>query len=144
MCWMLQQGTEKSIFGVIFLIGFVTITTWILQNYISRFNSHGIESFDSWVCYFGEPMKNKKTGECRSKERRRAFAEWVFEISLRLSLQWCCTKPFPNSTYFELKVLIAECVTLETHEKTNILHVAARNREVHYHYNNSVKYHFQV
>ena len=57
---MLQQGTEKSIFGVIFLIGFDTITTWILQNYISRFNSHGIESFDSWVCYFGEPMKNKK------------------------------------------------------------------------------------
>ena len=25
--------------------------------------------------------------------------------------------PFPDSTSFELKVLIAECVTLESHEK---------------------------
>ena len=32
----------------------------ILQNTISRFNFFRIESFDSWVCYFGEPWNKTK------------------------------------------------------------------------------------
>ena len=54
ICWISQQGTEKSIFRVIFQIGFDIMATMILQNNISRFNLFQIESFDSWVCYFGE------------------------------------------------------------------------------------------
>ena len=46
---MFQQGTEKSIFKVIFKIEFGIMTTTILQNTISRFNLFLIESFDSGV-----------------------------------------------------------------------------------------------
>ena len=38
MCWMSQQGTEKSIFRVIFWIGFGIRAAMILQNTITRFN----------------------------------------------------------------------------------------------------------
>ena len=50
ICWLSQQGTEKSIFRVIFRIGFDVINAMILQNTISRFNFFRIASFDSWVC----------------------------------------------------------------------------------------------
>jgi len=50
ICWLSQQGTEKSIFRVIFRIGFDVINAMILQNTTSRFNLFRIESFDSWVC----------------------------------------------------------------------------------------------
>ena len=87
------------------------MTAMILQNTISRFNFFRIESFDSWVCYFGEPRKRKKKSvECRSKEQRRAFSELSFELALPLWLQWFCKISFPDSTSFEFKVLIAECV----------------------------------
>ena len=72
MCRMSQQGTEKSIFRVIFRIDFDIVTTMILQI------------------------------------------------------------PFPDSTYFELKVLIVECATLESYENKNLLNVPARNREAHF------------
>ena len=52
--WFSQQETEKSIFRVIFLIGFDIMTLMILQNIIPRFKLFQIESVDSWVCYFGE------------------------------------------------------------------------------------------
>ena len=55
ICWMSQQGTEKSILRVIFRIGFgIIMTAMILQNTISRNNFFQIESFDGWVCYFRE------------------------------------------------------------------------------------------
>ena len=57
ICWLSQQGTEKSIFRVIFRFSFYVITTMILQNTNSRFNLFRIESFDSRVCYLGEPQK---------------------------------------------------------------------------------------
>ena len=57
LCWLSQQGTEKSIFRVIFRIGFDVIITMILQNTNSRFSFFRIESVDSWVCYLGEPRK---------------------------------------------------------------------------------------
>ena len=56
---MSQQGTEKSIFRVIFWIDFDIMTAMKLQNPISRFNLFQIESFDSRVCYFKEPQKKK-------------------------------------------------------------------------------------
>ena len=37
ICWLSQQRTEKSIFRVIFRIGFDVINAMILQNTISRF-----------------------------------------------------------------------------------------------------------
>ena len=57
ICWLSQQGTEKSIFRVIFRIGFNVITLMVLQNTNSRFNLFLIASFDSWVCWLGEPRK---------------------------------------------------------------------------------------
>ena len=60
ICWMSQQGTQNSVFRVIFRIGFSIRTAMILQNTISRFNLFRIESFDTWVCYFGEPRNNTK------------------------------------------------------------------------------------
>ena len=57
---MSQQGTEKSIFRVIFRIGFGIMTAMILQNTISRFNFFRIESFDSWVFYFTDPRNKTK------------------------------------------------------------------------------------
>jgi len=79
---MSQQGAEKSIFRVIFRIGFDVVTAMILQNTISRFNLLRIERFDSWVCYV--KSNEKKSVECHSKEQRRAFSELSFELTLTL------------------------------------------------------------
>ena len=67
----------------------------------------------------------KKSDEYRNKEQRRAFSELSFELNLTLWLQWFCKIPFPDSTYFELKVLVVECAFLESYEK-NLLIVAAQ------------------
>ena len=78
----------------------------------------------------------------------------IFRISSTLSLQRVCKISFSDSTYFELKVFIDECVTLESHEK-NVLNVAVGNRKEHfqsylsnwvrrYHDNDSATYHFQI
>ena len=82
------------------------------------------------VCYLGEPQK--KSFECHSREQKTAFSELTFELASMLSLQWFCKSVIPDSTYFELKVLRAECVSLESHKKKNLLTVAARNREGHF------------
>ena len=123
MCWMSQQGTEKSIFREIFCFGCDVIMTIILQNTIFTFNLFEMESFDNCLCYVGN--------------KQRSF--WIFcklsvlsfELASTLSLHWSCKIPFPDSTHFKLKVLIAECVTLKHHEK-NALNVAARNNEEHF------------
>ena len=67
------------------------------------------------VCYLGEPRK--KSFECHSREQKTAFSELTFELASMLSLQWFCKSVIPDSTYFELKVLRAECVSLESHKK---------------------------
>ena len=51
-----------------------------------------------------------------AKEQWIAFSELSFELALALWLQWSCKIPFPDSTSFDLKVLISECVTLESHK----------------------------
>ena len=173
ICSMLQQGTEKSMFRVIFRIGFDIITTVVLQNTISKFNLILIESvisgvcyfrwateknlsnveasnredyvqvylsnwlwhydyndsakynfqielvlncFDSWVCHFGWATK-KKSVQCWSKEQRRLCSGLSFKFSFKLWLQLFCKIRFPDLTYFKLKVLIAECFTLKSHDK---------------------------
>ena len=64
-----QQRTENSIFRVNFRIGFYVITTMILQISNSRFNLFRIESFESWVCFLGEPQKkNLLTVAARNRE----------------------------------------------------------------------------
>ena len=61
--------------------------------------------------------KKKKSVEPRSREQSRANSELSFELGLTLSLQWFCKIPFSEPTYFELKVLIAELVPLESQKK---------------------------
>ena len=123
MCCMLQQGTEKSILRVIFQFGFDVIMSMILQNIILRFNLFEMESFDTCLCY----VRNKR----RSVWTCCKLSVLSFELALSLSLQWSWKIPFPDSTYFELKVLIAESVPSDSHKK-KLLYVAARNREEHF------------
>ena len=67
------------------------------------------------VCYLGEPRK--KSFECHSREQKTAFSKLTFELASMLSLQWFCKSVIPDSTYLELKVLRAKCVSLESHKK---------------------------
>ena len=148
-CWLSQQETEKSIFRVIFQIGFGIMTTMILQKTISRFNFFQFESFDSWVCYFGEPQKKMCWMSHQGTEK--TISEIYFELALALWLQWFCKLPFPDSTSFELKVLIADCVTLNSREKTCVECFSKEQRRaflelsfnwiIHYDWND---YHFQI
>ena len=87
----------------------------ILQNTIFIVDVFRIKSYDSLVCYFVEP-KNKII-YCHSKNGRREFSRLSFELALTLSLQRFGKIPFPDSTIIQLKVLIAECVTLESQGK---------------------------
>ena len=116
ICPMLKQVTERIMFRFIFRIGFDIMTTMILQNTISRFNLFWIESFDSWVCHFGWATK-KKSIQCWSKEQRRLCSGLSFKFAFKLWLQLFCKIRFPDLTYFKLKVLIAECFTLKSHDK---------------------------
>ena len=127
ICWMLQQGTEKSIFIAIFRNGCDFMMTMILQNTIFRFNLFEMESFDNCLCCVGNrrsgpiyfelkvliascvtlDSNQKNSVECRSKEQRKAFSELSFELALTLWLQWFCKLSFPSTTYFKFKVLRA-------------------------------------
>ena len=146
---MSQQGTEKSIFRVIFRIGFGIRTEMILQNTISRFNLFRIESFDSGECYLGELRKQTQQGTQNSVFRV------IFRIDFSIRTAMILQNTISRFNLFRLKVLIPECVPLESHEKKNLLNVAARNRDEHFqsylsnwlwHYdcNDSAKYHFQI
>ena len=128
ICWMLQQGTEKNVFRVIFWIGFGIRTEMILQNTISRFNLFRFESFDSGECYSTlENYENK-----RSKEHRIAFSELSFELALALGQQWFCKTLFPDSTYFDWKFWYLSVLLWRATKRKNLLNVAARNRDEHF------------
>ena len=105
------SGAEQSIFRVIFQIRFDIITTMIVQNTVLRVSLFQIESFDSWMCPL-ESQKNKYVA-C-SREQGRAYSELSFKLGSTLSIQWFCKIPFSWPTYFELKVLLAWCVPLDT------------------------------
>ena len=114
-CWTSQQGTEQSIFRVIFWTRFDIITTMILQNNNFITNFFWIESFDCWTFPLGEP--ETKIVEPRSREQSRANSELSFRLGSPLSLQWFCEIPFSEPTSFKLKVLLAERVPLESQKK---------------------------
>ena len=73
----------------------------------------------------------KKNVECCSKEQRIAFSESSFELALTLSLKWFCKIPFSNSTYFKLKVLIAECVPLKCYKEISVKCCSKKQRSPH-------------
>ena len=89
------------------------------------------------------------------KETENSIFRVIFQIGFKIMTAMIMKNTFPDSTSPELKVLIAQCVTLESHEEKNLKNVAGRNREVHFqsylsnllwHYdcNDSAKYHFQI
>ena len=71
------------------------------------------------VCYLWEPRKKicSLSHEEQRTSERSAFSELSFGLALMSSMQWFCKIPFPDKPYFELKVLIAESVSLESQEK---------------------------
>ena len=84
ICWMSQQGIEKSIFRVSFGIDFDIMTTMILQNTILRFKIFQIESVNSWVYYFGD---TRKTIMLNVTARNRVIFWIEFEIMTAMILQ---------------------------------------------------------
>ena len=120
---MSQQGIEKSIFRVIFRIGFDIRTAMILQNTISKFNLFRIESFDSGECYLGE---------LRTQTTQNRVFRVTFRIGFSIRTAMILQNTISRFNLFRLKVLIPECDTLESHEKKNLFNVAARNKEEHF------------
>ena len=147
-----QQRTENSIFRVNFRIGFYVITTMILQISNSGFNLFRIESFESWVCFLGEPQK--KSVDCRSKEPRRAFSRVIFQIGFNVITLMILQNTTSRFNLFRIESFDGWVCYLGEPRK-NLLTVAARSREEHFqsylsnwlwHYdcNDSAKYHFQI
>ena len=114
ICWTSHEETCQGIFKVLLRIS----STWSLQ-WVCKTTTRDSTYFELQVviavCYLGEPRK--KSFECHSREQKTAFSELTFELASMLSLQWFCKSVIPDSTYFELKVLRAECVSLESHKK---------------------------
>ena len=83
---------------------------------------------------------------------RRAFSELSFGLAMALWLQWFCKIPFPDSTYFELKVLVAELLPWEPQNKNCwMLQQGTENFQSYlsnwlqcYYYNDSAKHQFQI
>ena len=65
------------------------------------------------------------------EETEKPIFSVFFQICFGIIAPIILKKSFQDLTYFNLKVLIAQCVTLENHKK-NLLNVTARNREVHF------------
>ena len=115
---MFQQGTEKSIFRVLLWIGFGIMTAMIWHNIIFRFNLFWIESFDTWVVTLESHEKKICIMWQQGTEMSvfRVFFQIGFDIVTTMALQI----PFPDSTYFKLKVLILECASLESYGKNAV------------------------
>ena len=148
-----SKEQRSHIFRVIFQICFGFMTAMILKNTISRFNFFWIESFDSSVCYFGEPLK--KICWMSQQGTEKSIFRVIFRIGFGIMTAMILQNTISRFNFFEVKVLWAECVILESYEKKNLLNVTERNREVHiqsslsnwillYDYNDSAKYHFQI
>ena len=115
ICWLLQQGTENSIFRVIFRISFMLSGPWFCKTLIPYSTYFELKVLIA-ECVTSK-SHNKQTVDCRSKEQTRAISELSFGMGLMLSMQWICNILFRDSPYFESEVLIAECVNLESPEK---------------------------
>ena len=92
---MLQQGTEKSFFRVIFRIDFDIKTTMI-----SRFNLFRIERFDSVLLWRATKKKNLLNVPARNREERylsnwlwhydcNDSAKYHFQIQLLSNCKFC-------------------------------------------------------
>ena len=106
-CSTLQQGTEQSIFRVIFRNRFDMITTMILQNNIS------LPAYFELQVLIAEHVRvksQKKSVEPHSREQSRAYSKLSFKLGSILSLQWSYTIAFSELAHLILKVLIAEHV----------------------------------
>ena len=103
-----------------------------LQSIIFWISLFQIESLIA-VCYLGRPQKKKKTVECRSREQRRAFSEFSFELALTLSLQWFCKNTISGFSLFQLKVVKLH---LQSQRKSKLLNIAVEIKEDY------AKYHF--
>ena len=120
------RNTDKH-FQIIFWIEFDIMTAMILQNTISSFNLFLIESFNSRVCYFGELKKNLLIVAARNREEnlQSFLSNWLLHYDCNNS-----AKNISRFNFFELKVLIAECVTLESRENKCV--ECFRNIEEHF------------
>ena len=107
ICWMSKEGTESPFWELSFEVASSLSLQWFCK--LSFPDSTFVE-FKALVaeCVTLEGIE-KKSVECRSKEQRSQFSELSFELALTLSHQWFCKTPFPDSTFVEFKVLIAEC-----------------------------------
>ena len=63
--------------------------------------------------------------DCHSREQKTAFSELTIELASMLCIQRFFKTLIPDSPYFELNVLIAESVSLESHEEEKNLLTAA-------------------
>ena len=73
----------------------------------------------------------KKSVKCRSKEQRRPFSE----LSSNVLRHYYCNdsaKTISRLNLFQINVIIAEWVILESHDRKHLFNVAAKNREVHF------------
>ena len=109
-------GNRTQLFQTCLSNWLCIITTIILQNNIARFSLCPIESFHSWVLYFGEPRRTKTLITVAAGNRTQLF-HIIFRNGLTLSPHWFYKITFLDSAYVQLKVFIAECVTLESHKK---------------------------
>ena len=117
ICWTSHEETCQGIFKVLLRISSTWSLQWVCKTTIPDSTYFELQVVIA-VCYLGEPRK--KSFECHSREQKTAFSELTFELASMLSLQWFCKSLIPDSTYFELKVLRAECVSLESHEKKSV------------------------
>ena len=121
-------GNRTQLFQCYLLNLLCIVTTMILQNNISIFNFCPIESFYRWVHYFGEP-KQQKQYWLSQQGIEHSFFILSFEMALTLSLHWFHKKTILDSTYVQLKVFVAECVTLGTHDKQKHLWMSQQGTE---------------
>ena len=90
----------------------------ILQNTNSRFNLFRIESFDSRVCYLGEPWRKICWLSQQGTEKR------IFRLIFRIGFDIITTVVLQNTisrfNFFQIASLIADCVSLVSHEKKSV------------------------
>ena len=79
ICWISQEGTKKSMFRVIFQIGFDIMTPSILQNIILWLNLFWIESSDNRVCYCDQSVSQQRT--------ERSIFRAIFNVITAIILQ---------------------------------------------------------
>ena len=68
-------------------------------------------------CVILESHKKQEHWWLSQQGIEHSFFKAVFKIGFALSQQWFYKITLPDSAYVQLKVFIAECFTLESHEE---------------------------